>query len=58
MVKIKITTDKKVWVNGRPQTKGSTAEVDPALADLLIDRGFAEKVRGAPRKKGSDDVDL
>ena len=59
MPKIKITTDLRPWVGGKPQPKGETLDVTSDVADLLIDRGFAEKVRGAPKKKPEvDDVDL
>lgn len=58
MPKIKITTTRQPWVGGRPQPKGETLDVTSDVADLMVERGFAEKVRGAPRKKGSDDVDL
>jgi hypothetical protein len=56
MPKIKITTDRRPWVGGKPQANGATLDVDEATADTLAANGFAEKVRGAPKKKvGFDD---
>ena len=55
MPKIKITTTRQPWVGGKPQPKGETLDVTSDVADLLIDRGFAEKVRGAPKKTVLDD---
>jgi len=55
MPKIKITTDRKPWVNGRPQPKGETLDVDADTADMMVELGFAEKVRGAPKKAVLDD---
>ena len=56
MPKIKITTDRRPWVVGKPQDNGATLDVDEATADTLVANGFAEKVRGAPKKKvGFDD---
>jgi len=51
MPKIKITTDRRPWVNGKPQASGAVMDVDDATADAMVLKGFAEKVRGAPKKK-------
>lgn len=51
MPKIKITTDRRPWVDGKPQANGATLDVDDATADMMVANGFAEKVRGAPKKK-------
>lgn len=55
MPKIKITTDRRPFVNGKPQAAGATLDVDADTADMMIERGFAEKVRGAPKKMVTDD---
>ena len=56
MTKIKITTERRPWVHGKPQVNGATLDVDEATAYTLAANGFAEKVRGAPKKKvGFDD---
>lgn len=55
MPKIKITTDRRPWVDRKPQPMGATLDVDDATADALVENGFAEKVRGAPKKKASLD---
>lgn len=43
-MKIKCTTDRKPWVDGKPLLKGDVADVDDALAKELIKAKFAEKV--------------
>ena len=55
MPKIKITTDRRPWVDGKPQVAGTTLDVDADTADMMVDRGFAEKVRGAPKKVVAED---
>ena len=55
MPKIKITTTRQPWVGGRPQPKGETLDVDADTADMMVESGFAEKVRGAPKKAVLDD---
>ena len=43
-MKIKITTDRKPWVNNAPQDIGAEIECDDADARALIDYGFAEPI--------------
>lgn len=43
-MKIKITTDRKPWVNNAPQVIGTEIECDDADARALIDNGFAEAI--------------
>lgn len=43
-MKIKITTDRKPWVNDAPQDMGSEVECSDADAKALIDNAFAEAV--------------
>lgn len=52
-MKIKITTDVGVWIDGAPAKRGDVADVDGDAAELMISRGHAEKV-SAPRKKKAD----
>lgn len=51
MPKIKITTDRRPWVDGKPQVNGAILDVDDATADAMVANGFAEKLRSAPKKK-------
>lgn len=55
MPKIKITTDRRPWVDGKPQANGAMLDVDDATADVLVANGFAEKLRVAPKKKAKFD---
>jgi len=55
MPKIKITTDRKPWVNGKPQASGQIVDVTSDVADMMVDKGFAEKMRAAPKKTVFDD---
>jgi len=55
MPKIKITTDRCPWVSGKPQPIGTTLDVDDATAEAMVSNGFAEKQRGAPKKKADPD---
>ena len=43
-MKIKITTDRKPWVNDAPQVIGAEVDCSDADAKALIDNGFAEAV--------------
>lgn len=43
-MKIKITTDRKPWVNDAPQAIGAEIECADADAQILIANGFAEAV--------------
>ena len=51
-MKITITTDRKPWVEGRKTEKGEVLDVTAAEAKALIDNGFAEEVKAAPKKRG------
>lgn len=51
-MKIKITTDRKPWVNGSKANKGDVVEVTAAEAKAMIGNGFAEEVKAAPKKHG------
>jgi len=55
MPKIKITTDRKPWINGKPQASGQIVDVTSDVADMMVDKGFAEKMRAAPKKTVLDD---
>jgi hypothetical protein len=55
MPKIKITTERRPWIDGKPQAAGAMLDVDADTADMMVERGFAEKVRGAPKKAVLDD---
>lgn len=49
-MKIKITTDKGVWIDGAPRAKGFEVELDDVIADAIVANGFAEKIE-APKKE-------
>ena len=55
MPKIKITTPRRPWVSGKPQPIDAILDVDDATAEALVSNGFAEKQRGAPKKKADPD---
>jgi hypothetical protein len=48
-MKIKITTDRMVWVNDRAHPQGAEVEVSAADAHALIELGFAETIKSAPK---------
>ena len=50
-MKIKITTDRKPWANGKPAQKGETVEVSSEEATILLQAGFAEAVGGPEPKR-------
>tara|TARA_B100001939_G_scaffold347972_1_gene371699 strand:+ start:5506 stop:5763 length:258 start_codon:yes stop_codon:yes gene_type:complete len=50
-MKIKITTDRKPWANGKPAQKGETVEVSSEEATILLQAGFAEAVGGSEPKR-------
>ena len=52
-MKIKITTSRKPWVNGRPQGMGEIVEVSADDGKALVKAGFAEEIR--PRKVATDE---
>jgi len=39
MPKIEITTDRRPWVDGKPQTNGAMLDVDDATADAMVANG-------------------
>ena len=53
-MKIKITTDRMPWANGKPQHEGAELDVADAEADALIERGFAVAVKVAKPKKADE----
>ena len=50
-MKIKITTDRKPWINGKPAQEGDTVEVSSEDATILLQAGFAETVGSAAPKR-------
>lgn len=55
---IKVSGDRKPWIDGAPREAGWEGEVGADLGKHLIDNGLAEKKMGRPAKKDSaDDVD-
>lgn len=49
-MKIKITTDRQPWVNGKAQAKGALVDTDDETASTLVGRGWAEASRGRKKK--------
>lgn len=57
-MKIKLTTDHGVWVDGKSRGIGYEANLDDAVAQAIIDNGFAEEVkpvRAAKKTVSKDD---
>lgn len=46
-MKIKIITDRKVWVNDAPQLEGAEIDVSAENGAALVELGFAEVVKVA-----------
>ena len=44
-MKIKLTTDLGVWIDGQSRGIGYQADLDEAVAQSIIDNGFAEEVK-------------
>ena len=56
MPKIRITTDRKPWLNGSPLEVGTEVDATDADARTLINLGFAEEIKVARKGKGASDV--
>lgn len=56
-MKIKITTGRGPWVDGKPQADGAVLDTDDNTAKLLIERGWAEAQRGRPKKAEINDAE-
>lgn len=50
-MKIKITTNRQVWVNDAPRNRGDEIDVTDADAKALIDAQFAEAMEEAPARR-------
>ena len=48
-MKIRITTNRMVWVNEQPHPKGAEVDVSAADAHMLIEAGFAETIKAAQK---------
>lgn len=56
MPKIKITTDRRPWLNGAPLEAGAELEVNQEAADLMVGLQFAELVEAPkPSRRRKDD---
>jgi hypothetical protein len=44
-MKIKLTTDRGVWIDGHSRGMGYEADLDEAIAEAMITNGFAEEVK-------------
>ena len=57
-MKIKLITDHGVWVDGKSRGIGYEANLDDAVAQAIIDNGFAEEVKAKrAAKKVADDAE-
>lgn len=57
-MKIKLITDRGVWIGGQPRGIGYEADLDKAIAQSIIKKGFAEEVkpvRAAKKAASKDD---
>jgi hypothetical protein len=54
-MKIKLTTDLGVWIDGQSRGIGYEADLDDATAQAIIDNGFAEAVKTRRAAKKADD---
>lgn len=50
-MKIKLITDRGVWVDGKSRGIGYEADLDDAVAQAIIDNGFAEEVKAVRTAK-------
>ena len=48
-MKVRITTDRMVWVNDRPHPQGAEVDVSATDAHALIELGFAETIKAAQK---------
>ena len=55
-MKIKITTTRRPRANGEAQPCGAEIEVDDKTGARLKELGFAEGVKGRPKKEADDDA--
>lgn len=53
-MKIKITTDRQPWVNGKAQARGALVDTDEEVASTLVGWGWAEASRGRKKKVSHD----
>ena len=59
-MKIKVISDRRPWIDGKPREVGYECELDAADAQAMIDNGLAEKKMGRPtvgKKGAADDMD-
>ena len=59
-MKIKVISDRRPWIDGKPREVGYECELDAEAAQAMIDNGLAEKKMGRPscsKKDKSDDMD-
>jgi len=56
-MKIKLITDHGVWVDGKSRGIGYEATLDDAVAQAIIDNGFAEEVKVARTVKKASSKD-
>lgn len=55
-MKIRITTDRAPWVDGRPQQMNAEIDVSDADGKTLLDLGFAEEIKPAAKTKVKTNV--
>jgi hypothetical protein len=57
-MKIKVISNRRPWIDGKPREMGWEGEVAAADADAMIANGLVEKKMGRPAKKDdADDLD-
>ena len=50
-MKIKLITDRGVWIDGQSRGEGYEADLDEAIAEAMIANGFAEEVKATKAAK-------
>lgn len=50
-MKIKLITDRGVWIDGQSRGEGYEADLDEAIAEAMIENGFAEEVKATKAAK-------
>jgi hypothetical protein len=55
-MKIRITTDRKPWLNGTPLDVGTEVNVTEAEGKAFIDLGFAEEIKPVAKLKAKTNV--
>lgn len=56
-MKIRLTTDIGVWIDGQPRGEGYEADLDAVVAKAIIENGFAQEVRAKRASKDASNAE-